>query len=258
MNRKVFFNSVRHSVFGGALTQPQVDGIEAILASCARHNVTGVHHISNILAQVYIETGGYMLPIKETVFPSHTNKNPSDATVITRLNRAFAKGQLTWVTKPYWRTGWFGRGPIQITHESNYLKMEKRLGVPLTKNPNLALEPNIGADIAVVGMSEGLFTGKKLSDFNFPTALDASSKQHPRRIVNGPDGKDDDVAKIHRQCAQAFKSAGYKVGSLTKPVDPIEVDPTPDPESPGTPAPFGFAFVVLIVTIAAAIWNAVT
>lgn len=204
MNRSAFFNSVRTSVFGGRMSQPQVDGCNAILDSCARNAVTDKHHVANVLAQVHHETGGYMSPIKETVYASHKDKNPSDATVIARLNTAFAKGQLSWVKTPYWRDGWFGRGMIQITHKANYEKLGKRLGAPLVTNPALALDLRISADIAVVGMAEGLFTGKKLSDYVFPGALTAPSDRHPRRIVNGKDGTDRKISATHRAFYEAL------------------------------------------------------
>lgn len=174
-----------------------------------------------------------MLGVKETVYASHKDKNPSDATVIARLDPAFKKGQLPWVKTPYWREGWFGRGPVQITHRDNYLNFEKRLGVPLTANPSLALDPKIGASIAVVGMAEGLFTGRKLADYSFPAALDAPAKSNPRRIINGPDGTDATVAKAHRAFHAALLAAG---GSADKPLDPVITAPPPIPE-PTNPAP---------------------
>ena len=233
MDRTRFFDALKKrgsGVFGTSLSQAQVDGINAILAACDRNGVWPLQHRANILAQVYRETGGYMLGIKETVYPSHKDKNPSDATVIKRLDAAWKKGQLGKVKTPYWRDGWFGRGPIQVTHKDNYVKFEAILGVPLTKKPELALDPIIGADIAVIGMSRGLFTGKKLSDYPFPDAIDYPSKDNPRRIVNGPDGSDKEVAGFHRAFADALRSAGY-VGQAPKPtpVPPAPLPPVDDP-----------------------------
>lgn len=206
LDRAAMFAALRKNtspLFNHRLAQSHVEGIEAILDSADRHNVTDIDHVAQILAQVYKETGTYMLGIKETVMPSHKDKRPSDATVIARLNKAFAAGQLPWVKEPYWRDGAFGRGPIQITHWKNYLKMGTALGVDLRSNPDLALDTKIGADIAVVGMSKGLFTGKKLADYKFPACLYLEPAQHPRRIVNGKDGTDEDVTKYH----VAFRAA---------------------------------------------------
>lgn len=236
MNRKAFFDALRGgALFPHGLSEDQVRGCEALLDSCMRNKISNEHHVANVFANVHHETGAYMLPIKETVYASHKDKNPSDATVKARLESAWKKGQLSWVKTPYWRDGAFGRGPIQITHWSNYDKMGKRLGVDLRRNPSLALDPDIGADIAVVGMSEGMFTGKKLSDFSFPTALLNKPDTHPRRIVNGKDGTDEKIRASHLLFYPALIKAGYSVANAppTPPIpglpDPIDAEPAPSP-----------------------------
>jgi predicted chitinase len=197
VNRTTFLEVVR-PFFNGKLDQDQINGMFALLDA---GKGLPLHHMANILAQVRRETGGIMAPIKETVLASHKDRNPSDAEVISRLDRAFSAGRLTWVKTPYWRDGWFGRGQIQITHKSNYDKF----GV--TKDQALVLRHS--ARIAVEGMSKGMFTGRKLSDYNFPTDLDNPARTNPRRIVNGVDGSDKDVARFHRQFATALQKARW-------------------------------------------------
>lgn len=198
MNRAKFFDYVRDR-FGGKLDADQVAGMEALLDA---GKGLSLHHMANVLAQVRRETGGLMMPIKETVMAHHKNKHPTDKEVIARLNRAFAAGKLKWVKTPYWRDGWFGRGFIQITHKANYAKF----GI---SDPNDALRPHISAHIAVIGMRDGMFTGKKLADYKFPDDLAAPPAQNPRRIVNGQDGSDAEVAAFHRQFAGALELAGW-------------------------------------------------
>lgn len=225
MDMQVFFNRLRtsnHIFPNGRLTQPQVDGINPVVITCQHLNIQNPHFVANILAQIYHETGGYMFPIKETVFGSHKDKNPSDATVIQRLDNAYARGQLPWVSKPYWRDGWFGRGQIQITHKDNYKRLGDRLGIDLVGNRDLALNPQVSASIAIVGMMEGVFTGKKLPDYNFPQAVHNPVETNPRRIVNGKDGTDAKVAKYHIAFHEALAGAGYSTV-----ITPTE--PTPDP-----------------------------
>lgn len=218
MNRKLFFDTVRASaLFGGRMSVPQVAGIEALLDAFSSYGVDNTHYAANILAQVHHETGGYMSPIKETVFASHTNKNPTDGVVIQRLDTAFANGQLKWVKTPYWRTGWFGRGMIQITHEDNYEKVGNAIGVDLVADRDKALELEVSAAIAVVGMVAGLFTGKNLSDYRFPAALDAVPKDHPRRIVNGEDGMDKKIASNHRLFYTALVAADFGAAAPVPP-----------------------------------------
>ena len=208
MNKAKFFAAIRPH-FGGRLARPQVAGIEAILHAAPAAGVTAAHHVAQILAHVRKETGDYMSPIKETVMPHHRDKNPSDAEVIRRLDAAWAKGQLPWVKAPYWRDGAFGRGPVQITHWDNYARIGQAIGEDLRGNPDLALDPEVGAKIAVIGMRDGLFTGRKLADYAFPAALDLPPKLHPRRIVNGEDGTDAQVSEFHRQFFAALTLAGW-------------------------------------------------
>jgi predicted chitinase len=239
MDRAKFFAGLRSrdsGVFGTSLSQAQVDGTEAILDACIRHNVTDPHHVANVLAQVYHETGAHMLGIKETVMPGHKDKNPSDAVVKSRLETAWKAGKLPWVKTPYWRDGAFGRGPIMLTHWSNYEKFARRLGVPLRQKPELALDPKIGADIAVIGMAEGMFTGKKLAGYSFPAALDAIPAHNPRRIVNGQDGTDAAVARYHRAFHRALITAGFgERQSPEDPVEPIVVTVPPQADEPLPP-----------------------
>ena len=222
MNRKTFFAALRacnFGMFGTSISMPQVQGIEALLDA---GRALPLHHMANVLAQVHHETGGGMYPIKETVFPHHKNKNPSDAEVIRRLDRAFAAGKLPWVKSAYWRGGAFGRGQLQITHTRNYTKF----GIT---NYADALKLDVSARIAVDGMSGGHFTGKKLSDFNFPQDLDSPPRTNPRRIVNGVDGSDDKVRAHHMAFAAALEAGGWQ---------PVrDVHPAPVARPTASPAP---------------------
>jgi predicted chitinase len=202
---EAFFAAIRPA-FGGKLSQRQVDGMAALLNA---GKDLPLHHMANVLAQVRRETGGIMAPIKETVMAHHQDQNPTDATVIARLDRAFAAGKMKGVKAPYWRQGWFGRGQIQITHKSNYA----RFGI---KNPDDALKPDVSARIAVTGMRDGMFTGRKLADYEFPAALGAPVPQNPRRIVNGNDGSDAEVARFHLAFAEALQAAGWGKASTPK------------------------------------------
>lgn len=206
-NVSLFFLQVRPHL-GGRLTQEQVDGMGALLEVGARERLS-LHEMAEVLAEVRIETGGMMFPIKETVLATHKDKNPSDKEVIDRLERAWTKGQLTWVKSPYWRSGAFGRGFIQLTHWDNYQKFSKVVGVDLYKYPEKALDLITAAQIAVIGMKRGMFTGRKLGDYVFPEALDYEPKNHPRRMVNGVDGTDRLSSSYHRQFATTLQTAGW-------------------------------------------------
>lgn len=235
MDRKAFYDELRAStLFGGkakGLSTENVLGLEALLDASVKWGVVSLWHVAYILANVYHETGTYMLPIKETVFKDHKDKNPSDATVIARLNKAFKAGQLTWVKTPYWADGWFGRGMLQLTHEDNYRKVGEAIGVDLVLDRDKALDPKVSADAAVVAMTRGLLTGKKLSSFTFPDDMSDIPSKNPRRIVNGSDGTDKDIAGY----ANVFYTALVKAGYDTKPADPTQIAPSPAAAAP-TPA----------------------
>ena len=171
MNLKAFFTSIR-PIFGGQLTEAQVDGINTILAAWKAHGDGNPRHLAYILATAKHETAHTMQPVRETLAST-------DAKAKEILTKSFNAGKLTWVKKDYWSSGFFGRGFVQITHKGNYEYAGNKLGVDLVSDPSKALDPTIAATILVRGTLEGWFTGKKLSDF--------SSFADMRRVVNGVD-----------------------------------------------------------------------
>ena len=166
-----------------------------------------------------------MQPVKETVYASSKDRNPSDATVIKRLDTAYAKGQLPWVSKPYWREGWFGRGLIQITHEENY----RKLG--LTKESALDLQASVRATFD--GMEQGLFTGKKLSDYDYLITRNPDvpgfKYYNSRAIVNGDTAKNGAMIAGY---AEAFERALVAAAYSAKKAPPSATEPAPEPPNP--------------------------
>lgn len=80
-----------------------------------------------------------------------------------------------------------GRGYVQITGRGNYHYWGNRLGIDLEENPDLALDPENAAQIAVYGMKDGTFTGQRLSDYINDRETDFVGA---RAIVNGSDRAD--------------------------------------------------------------------
>jgi len=198
-DRKKLFDIIRSKLaVGGRLGQGQVDGIELLITEGERRNFN-TEWISYVLATAWHETGATMEPVRETFADT-------DAQAIARLNSAWSKGQLTWVKTPYWKTGFFGRGFVQLTHEYNYKKMGEWLKLDLVKNPSLALDPDIAAQIIYEGMLKGMFTGKKLPDYldgvDESDAEDAKEYAAARKIVNGVD-----KSKVIADYALKFETA---------------------------------------------------
>lgn len=83
-------------------------------------------------------------------------------------------------------TEYFGRGYVHVTHERNYRALGEAIGLgdELVRHPGKAKDPEIASKIAVVGMRDGLFTGKELSKYiNDKHA----NYEGARRIINGTD-----------------------------------------------------------------------
>lgn len=174
MNRAVFFDAIR-PLFGG-LSTDQVRGLEILLAA-----VDGlpVRHQAYVLATAFHETAATMQPVRETLAKT-------DAEAARRLERAWKAGKMPWVKTPYWRADngkyWIGRGYVQLTHKVNYERAGKRMGVDLVADPSAAMSPMLAARIIVQGMSEGWFTGVKMSD--------CATYRDMRKVVNGMDRAD--------------------------------------------------------------------
>lgn len=151
-----------------------------------------------VLATAYWETARTFLPVKEAFY-----LGPKAAAYQKKLR--------------YYP--WHGRGFAQLTWEANYKKAGDAIGVDLIKNPDLAMEPENAAQILVLGMKDGWFTGKKLSDY---ITLKRSDYTNARRIVNGTD-QADEIASLARKFNAELKLAGY--GWVT-----------PDPFQPSTTA----------------------
>ncbi|MBX4928230.1 hypothetical protein ABID08_001793 [Rhizobium binae] len=183
MDRMFFFDAVRDGLFKGELTQPQVEGITAILDAWERRFAPADRRwLAYILATAYHETAYTMQPVRETLAQS-------DARAVEILEAAFATGRLSWVRTPYWRPDqdgrcWLGRGLVQLTHKRNYEAMSALTGIDLVADPDRAMEMDAAVTILIEGMLQGSFTGHKLADH-----LNATTEDwvNARRIVNGTD-----------------------------------------------------------------------
>lgn len=169
INRKFFFDTVRTTLVG-KLTPSQVLGMTAILDEWERIGHTDDRWVAYMLATTFHETAATMQPIEEY---GKGKKRPYGSNI--RMNG-----------RRYWDTGaiFYGRGFVQLTWYENYDKAGKKLGIDLLHYPQLALDLNIATQIMFLGMQEGWFTGKKLTDyFN----EDKEDWYNARRIINGTD-----------------------------------------------------------------------
>lgn len=178
IDRKAFFAGIRYGPFDGNLTSAQVRGITAILDEWERRKLTDLRWLADILATAKWETDHTMQPIREHGGPAYFKRmyDPHGS------RPALAKRNGN--TKPGDGARYCGRGYGQLTWRNNYRAMGELLGQPLEDQPDLAMRPDIAAQIMFEGMIRGSFTGKKLADyFNAKT----TDWVNARRIINGTD-----------------------------------------------------------------------
>jgi putative chitinase len=150
------------SIFG-VLVSSQFDAITALLTDISKDtNLTDIRWIAYSLATVKYETDDTYLPIEEIgKGRNYSYGNPDPIT-----------GQT-----------YYGRGYVdEFRWKRKYQEFENHLKLPLVNSPDIALDPTIAYKILSLGMRQGLFTGKKLSDYIINNQCDYFNA---RKIING-------------------------------------------------------------------------
>jgi len=177
-NPQAFFARLKTAgVLGPTLDQSEIDGVNAILKACG-DAAWGKRFTAYALATADRETAGTMKPIKEY------GGNQYFTRMYDVTGRDPARARKMGNTAPGDGARYCGRGYVQLTWKANYEKLGAMVGFPLAGNPDLAMRPDIAAEIMVKGMSLGLFTGKKLADYVTTDKCDFVSA---RRVINGTD-----------------------------------------------------------------------
>src|SRR5262245_11528344 len=172
-----FFNGYRDAF--GRISQDTVNGIEQLGQHMESDpEMTDLRWAAYMLATVKHECGNKWSPITEWGNRVYFNKYEPG----TKTGKSLGN------TQP--GDGWLyrGRGYVQITGRANYARMAQALGLgpeeDLIKDPDQVLRPMISYRIMSVGMRNGMFTGKKLSDY---IDKDKCDYKNARRIINGLD-----------------------------------------------------------------------
>jgi putative chitinase len=234
IDRKKFFDQIRTIIHHGAITDEQVRSYDAILDEAEAYPVPVPHSLAYVFATVLGEVGYRYQPIHEIGQRSYFDKYNAGTTIGNRLGN----------TQPGDGFLYRGRGFVQLTGRRNYAVMSIRLGINLTDNPDKALDTKVAAKIIITGMMEGIFTGKKLSDYINSKMVDY---RNARRIINGTDKADEFAAravKYQRAIEEALvaddKKGEVKEASgtvkITKPAPVPPVFTVPPPSAP-TPVP---------------------
>lgn len=187
---KQFYDVVRAKLFGGKLTQSQVDGIALLLSAMSPFSL---YEQAYMLATVYHETAHTMQPIEEYgkgrryIYGRWRTNSRGVRFCYTDGTR---KRVYTSVEFPHL---YYGRGYVQLTWLSNYLRAGRELGAmldypnQLADKPDLALRPDVAAAVLTLGMQHGWFTGKRLADYVNAYKQDY---RNARRVINGTDKAD--------------------------------------------------------------------
>lgn len=201
MDRAKFFAAIKPALYGGRLSQGQVDGMVAILDAWDASKQLDPRWLAYMLATAHHETGGKFTASIESLnysvdglLKTFSRERISEADA-RRLGRSASRpaDQVAianaiyggaWGAKNLGNTeagdGWRfrGRGLLQITGRSNYAKYG------LQDAPDRAAELLTAASIMVDGMINGRFTTKKLADYFTVSKADWTNA---RRIINGLD-----------------------------------------------------------------------
>lgn len=200
MNQKAFFDHCRAGVMGPTLDADEVNGAGSILDAMAGAPLAWCAYA---LATAWHETAHSMQPIKEFGGPSYFFRmyDPQGQ----RPSLAKANGNI----HPGDGAKYFGRGYVQLTWRNNYRRTGDKIGYPLEGSPDLALRPDIAAQIMREGMEEGWFTGKAFSHFLPRTgSADRAAFINARRIINGAD-KAGQIADYALQFQHALVAGGW-------------------------------------------------
>ncbi|MCC5896305.1 MAG: hypothetical protein EA395_03105 [Phormidium sp. GEM2.Bin31] len=159
------------------------DSVPLILQSCLDYGVTDLGQIAYVLATAEHE--------------SHLGK------WMTELASGWAYEWRSDLGNIYAGDGprYKGRGFVQITGRANYRYWSGRLGIDLIGNPELAANQDIAADLLVLGMRDGSYTGHSLNDHILGSRQNFVSA---RRIVNWLD-RAEHIAAIAREFLRALR-----------------------------------------------------
>jgi len=202
---KAFYDAVRRSLFGGRLKQHQVEGMDKIIAYGLANGYSRPD-LAYVLATIYHETAKWMQPIREGARrygPAYSDQSARRA-VTAIFNKGIIRTNYSNLDGPY-KQSYYGRGLVQITWYANYKKFAAILGIPLDKNPDLALEWDHALAIAFIGMRDGVFTKFSLDevpDCMVTPAFDNTD----RRIINGDHKKNGPM--VAAQAANFFNALG--------------------------------------------------
>ena len=164
----------------GKLTESQEDSLSFILAKLSDSTIQDPRQQAYVIATIKHETANTYKPVVEGYYLSGNR--------VQKLYRYYEsnnpKALKTIFPNGVKGVNYLGRGFVQLTHFDNYFKFGKLLSIDLVGEPDLAMIPHTAWIITELGMTKGLYTGKKLDDyFN----IDETDFYRARQIINRMD-----------------------------------------------------------------------
>jgi len=184
-NPAAFFAAVRTAeLFGSTMLQAQVDGCNRLLDAFGKAQWP-VTFAAYGLATDFHETAHSMTPVRERGTHVYLARYDTGALAKHLGNTPGADGD---------GEKYAGHGDAQVTGLDNYKRFDAALdlGGRLVADPDILIKyPQLSAAVLVIGMSRGMFTGKKLGDY-LPRvgSADRAEFSDARRIINGSDRAD--------------------------------------------------------------------
>src|SRR5690606_24474781 len=187
MKPEIFWGIVRTNIFKGRISTGAFNTVNHIVDTYYAHYmpVADPEHLAYILSTAYHES--YHAKLNPDWNPVREGFRMSNEGAISAVTKLYEQGRISHNYALPHTNGhsYYGRGHVQCTWPENYRKMGKALGLPLYDQPDLMLNPLVSAKALVIGSVEGLYTGKKLADYDTPDGmLDAFNS---RRVINGLD-----------------------------------------------------------------------
>lgn len=206
MNPEHFYGIIRDNLFGGRMTQGVVDTLRVITDTyyAEAGEYMKAEHMAYVLATAYHES--YSKKDNPDWNPVREGFAKTNEGAIKTVTKLYEQGKISHnYALPHTNgNSYYGRGFVQITWPENYRRMGRRLGIDLYGNPDLALDRDVAAKLIVIGMIEGLYTGRKLSDYDvLAGGFDA---YNARKVINGLD-KAEKIAGYYEIFLLAIKAA---------------------------------------------------
>ena len=177
----IFFAEVSKRL--GKLSASQQEGLTYLIDKLVNdfNVIADPRQVAYILATAKWETAGTLKPIYE--IPPKSIAGDA-AKIEAYFNDKYSGRADLGNTEPTDGFTYRGRGYVQLTGRKNYRQIGDVVGVDLESDPDAALSPNTAYTIMTLGMQQGLFTDKSISDY---ITDDKTDYVNARRVINGTD-----------------------------------------------------------------------